>query len=263
MKKLTSFLAAILSFSFVVCLGLVSPALVQELPEPASRGITTFYATPQQQDEGVKVYRDILKYDVAIPNRDLSKLFPENVRDFPAAYKPILEHGQRKNGTNGSFTEGWFDFAFATAATPGTNTLFAAAAPPDGRIYSVVAGLPADQCPLKINTTEVDLFDNVEEAKKRAVELDGKGFFVYVSPDDNLTIKAFSKLFYDQDTGIKKKNPKCFLVSGATEKVTTDFTKIFSLLPPALQSPAHDRPFEFSPKVGNSIYLANARKTLQ
>lgn len=259
MNKLTSFLAAILSF--VICLGGVSPALAQQLPQPASRGITTFYITPEQQAQGVQIYQQ-LKYDVAIPNPDLSNRLPENLKDFPAAYKPILEEGRRKNGTNGSFTEGWFDFQAATSVIPGTNTLFTVNAPRDGRIYSVVAGLPTAQCPLKINNTEVDFFDNVKDAEARAVELDGKGFLVYVSPNDDLTIKAFSQLFYDQDTGKKKTNPQCFLVSGATEKATTDFRQIFTLLPPALQQPARQAPFEYFPRVGSFIYLVNARKTL-
>jgi len=259
MKKLTSFLAAILSF--VVCLGGVSPAFAQQLPQPASRGITTFYLTPEQQAQGVLTYQQ-LKYDVAIPNPDLSNLLPENLKDFPAAYKPILEEGRRKNGTNGSFTEGWFDFQASTPVIPGTNTLFTVNAPLNGRIYSVVAGLPADQCPLKINTTEVDFFDNVKDAETRALELDSKGFFVYVSPNDDLTIKAFSKLFYDQVTGKKKTNPACFLVSGATEQVTNDFRQIFNLLPPALQQPARQAPFQYFPRTGNFIYLVNARKTL-
>ncbi|AFZ55984.1 hypothetical protein [Anabaena cylindrica] len=200
MKKLTSFLATILSF--VICLGGVSPALAQSLPQPASRGITTFYITPEQQAQGVQIYQQ-LKYDVAIPNPDLSAALPENLQDFPAVYKKVLEEGRRKNGTNGSFTEGWFDFQAATPVVPGTNTLFTVNAPRDGRIYSVVAGSPAAECPLKINNTEVDFFDNVKDAETRAGELDAKGFLVYVSPSDDLTIKAFSKLFYDQ-AGKKK-----------------------------------------------------------
>lgn len=66
MIKLTAFLATVLSL--IVCLGGVSPALAQEAPQPASRGITTFYVTPEQQKFGVDVYENKLKYDVAIPN---------------------------------------------------------------------------------------------------------------------------------------------------------------------------------------------------
>ena len=260
MRKLTSFLAAILSF--VVCLGGVSPALAQQAPQPASRGITTLYVTPEQQAQGVNVYADILKYDVAIPNPDLSAMLPENLKDFPAAYKPILEKGQKENGTNGSFTEGWVDFQAASAVTPRTNTLFTIDAPLNGRIYTVVAGKPSSQCPLNIQETAIAFFDNVKAAESKANELDGKGYLVYVSSVDNLTIKAFSELFYDKDTGKKKTNSDCFLVSGATEKVTTDFSQIFSLLPPKLQGPAKQAPFEFSPRVGEFIYLVNARKTL-
>jgi hypothetical protein len=263
MRKLTSFLAAILSF--VVCLGGVSPALAQQAPQPASRGITTLYVTPEQQAEGVKVYGNILKYDVAIPNPDLSAMLPENLSDFPAAYQQVLEQGRKNNGINGSFTEGWFDFQGATAVTPGTNTLFTIDASRDSRddrIYTVVAGKPSSQCPLNIQETAIAFFDNVGAAESKANELDANGYLVYVSPSDNLTIKAFSQLFYDQATGKKKTNSACFLVSGATEKVTTDFRQIFPLLPPALQQPARQAPFQYFPRTGNFIYLVNARKTL-
>lgn len=170
MKKITSFLAAILTF--IICLSGVSPAFAQELSEPASRGITTFYITPEQQEEGVKVYRDILKYDVAIPNPDLSAYLPDNLQDFPAVYEKILADGRLKNGTNGSFTEGWFDFQGAIPVIPRTNRLFTINAPDSSRIYSVVAGLAAAQCPLEINSTEIAFFDNIKDAESKAVDLD-------------------------------------------------------------------------------------------
>lgn len=259
MKKLTYFLAAILSF--VVCLGGVSPALAQL--QPSSRGITTFYNTSEQQAEGVNTYQNILNYDVAIPNPDLSARLPENLSDFPKTFKEFLAEGRLRNGTNGSFTEGWFDFQASTAATPGSNQLFTIKAPDGYRIYSVVAGLPASQCPLEIRTTEIAFFDNVAQAIKKANDLDKAKFLVYVSPDDDLTIKAFSELFYDSTTGKKKTNKDCFLVSGATEKVRVNFQSIFDLLPPRLQQPARQEPFEYFPKYPNFIYLVNARKTLK
>lgn len=260
MKKLTSFLAII--FSLIIGLSAMTPALAQGVPQPPSRGITTFYATPEQQAQGVQVYGDILKYDIAIPNPDLSAKLPENLSDFPAAYKVVLEMGRKKNGVNGSFTEGWFDFQFSTPVVPKTNQLFTVNAPFDGRLYSVVAGLPASQCPLKIQSTAIAFFDKIEDAQKKAKDLDEKGYLVYVSPEDDLTIKAFSQLFYDQATGKKKTNKDCFLVSGATEKVTIDFQKIFPLMPPNLQQPARNGAFEYGPLTGNFIYLVNARKSL-
>lgn len=235
--------------------------LAQQAPQPASRGITTFYITPEQQAQGVEIYNQ-LKYDVAIPNPDLSAMLPENLSDFPAAYQQVLEQGRKNNGINGSFTEGWFDFQGATAVTPGTNTLFTINAPLNDRIYSVVAGKPSSQCPLKIEETAIAFFDNVKAAESKANELDANGYLVYVSPSDNLTIKAFSQLFYDQATGKKKTNSACFLVSGATEKVTTDFQQIFPLLPRQLRQPARQAPFQYFPRTGNFIYLVNARKTL-
>lgn len=261
MRKLTAFLATILSF--IVCLGGVSPALAQQAPGLRSRGITTLYVTSASKDAGADVYRNILKYDVAIPNPDLSAMLPENLSDFPETYKQVLAQGRQKNGINGSFTEGWFDLQGAIGRPSGSNQLFTIEAPDDYRIYSVVAGLPASQCPLTIKTTEVDFFDDVKGATEKAVDLDKKGFFVYVSPDDDLTIKAFSKLFYDQDTGKKKTNPDCFLVSGATQKVTMGFSKVFSLLPPKLQQDARQSPFQFTPRSDRDfMYLVNARKTL-
>ena len=260
MKKLATLLAVVLSF--VLCLGGVNPAFAQQAIQPPSRGITTFYITPEQQAEGVNVYRNLLKYDVAIPNIDLSAMLPENLTDFPAAYKKVLEMGRQKNGVNGSFTEGWFDFQGASAVVPGTNRLFTIDAPNQSRIYSVVAGLPSSQCPVKIAKTAIAFFDNVKEAESKASELDAKGYLVYVSPVDDLTIKAFSQIFYDQTTGKKQTNSNCFLVSGATEDVKTDFTEIFYLLPPALQQPARQQPFEFNPRFGDSIFLVNARKDL-
>jgi hypothetical protein len=261
MKKFTSFLAVILSF--VVYLSGASPALAQQSPQPSSREIVTFYVTPEQQVQGVKVYGDILKYDLALPNPDLSAILPENLSDFPAAYKQVLAQNQQKNGINGSFTEGWFDLQAATAIRPGTNTLFSVNAPLQGRIYSVVAGLPvANQCPQKIQQTKIAFFDDIRYAERRAEELDARGYLVYVSPKDDLTVKAFSQIFYDQTTGKKQANSSCLLVSGATEKVTADFHDIFTLLPPSLQQEARQQPFEFLPRVGNSIYVANAVKAL-
>ncbi len=161
MKKLTAFLSIILSF--VVCLGGLSPALAEELPEPLSRGITTFYPTPAQQEDGKEVYKDmdILKYDVAIPNPDLSAFLPENLRDFPPLYEKILAASRQKNGTNGSFTQGWFDFQFADAVIPGTDTIFQISDILNTRVYSVVAGIPESQCPLVIRSTAIAFFDNV------------------------------------------------------------------------------------------------------
>jgi len=259
-KKLTAFLSIILSF--VVCLGGLSPALAQEPPEPLSRGITTFYATQAQQEDGEEVYEDILGYDVAIPNPDQSDMLPENLSDFPAAYKKVLEYSRQKNGTNGSFTQGWFDFQFADAVIPGTDAIFQISDFLNTRVYSVVAGIPESQCPLVIRSTAIAFFDNVEGAELKAQELDAEGYLVYVSPVDDLTIKSFSTLFYNKDTGKKKTNPDCFLVSGETENAKVDFSNIFYLLPPNLQQPARQAPFEYGPRNGDFIYLVNARKNL-
>ncbi|MBD2206576.1 hypothetical protein H6G33_30840 [Calothrix sp. FACHB-1219] len=260
MKKFTSFLAVILSL--VVYLSGASPALAQQSPQPPSRGIVTFYITPEQHALGLNIYKQ-LKYDLALPNPDTSAILPENLSDFPAAYKQVLAQNQQNNGINGSFTEAWFDLQASTPVSPRTNTLFTVNAPLNGRIYSVVAGLPvANQCPQKIKQTEIAFFDNVRDAERSADELDRKGYLVYVSPKDDLTVKAFSQIFYDQTNGKKQANSSCLLVSGTTENLRADFRQIFYLLPPALQMEAKQQPFDFFPRVGTYIYVANAVKNL-
>jgi len=173
-----------------------------------------------------------------------------------------MEQNIFKNGINGSFTEGWFDFKDAHGRPYQSGTLFTISAYEGSRIYSVVAGRPSSECPLNIEETTIAFFDNVSGAESKAEKLDKQGYLVYVSPSDNLTIKAFSKLFYDSATGKKKTNSACFLVSGATQKVTADFSQVFSLLPYKLHQPARQSPFEFAPRDGQFIYLVNARKTL-
>jgi hypothetical protein len=253
-KKLTAFLAAMLSL--VICLGGVSPAIAQQA-EPPSRWVITFYNTPE------RIYEDPLNFDVYTPTPDLSAYLPENVKDFPGVYQEMLTQSRNKNGTNGSFTEGWFDLVSAYPIEGGTNTLFTINAPRGDRIYSVVAGLPnSNQCPLQINETAIAFFDNVKNAQARAEELDIRGYLVYVSPVDDLTIKAFSQMLYDQATGKKKTDKNCFLISGATKKVTIDFHDIFSSLPPALHQKARSQKFEFYPRSADFIYFANAQKNL-
>jgi hypothetical protein len=59
----------------------------------------------------------------------------------------------------------------------------------------------------------------------------------------------------------EKKNAACFLVNGATQKVTVNFKEIFNLLPANLQQPAQEEPFVFFPKLGNKLYIFNARQS--
>ncbi|MGK7939224.1 MAG: hypothetical protein AB4062_03530 [Crocosphaera sp.] len=266
MKKLTCFLAVILSF--IISVSGINPAFAQETPsvtpQPASRGITTFYTTQAQQTKGAQVAGDTLNEFVVVPNleyAELSTLVPENKSDFPAFYQNILDESLKKNGVNGSFTEGFLDFQESTPAVPGTDKLINLNAPLGGRLYSVVAGKPASECPLNIEETAVAFFDNEDGASTKATDLDKQGYLVYVSPVDDLTINAFSQIFYDQKTGKKNTNPECFFVSGATEQVTVDFTQVFSLLTD-LQQTAKQAPFVYYPVGGDFMYLLEATKNL-
>jgi hypothetical protein len=277
LKKLTSFLALILSF--FICLGGVNPAFAQTtnneslkeaptvkpilprpVPTPPVYSVTNFYNNPGNQAEGVKVYTNT-GFDVIIPNPNQQDQLPEKLRDFTTFYANFLRELRYKNGINGSFTKGRFDFQSAVAQASG-DELFEIDAPLGGRLYSVVAGLPDTQCPLKIADTQIAFYDDAVEAIEKAKDLASNKYLVYVSPSDKLTVDAFGKIFYDKN-GKKKLDPNCFIVSGATEKVTVDYRDIFFLLPPRLQQPARQAPFVFAPKpTSQFIYLVNARKNL-
>ncbi|MGK7939225.1 MAG: hypothetical protein AB4062_03535 [Crocosphaera sp.] len=282
MKKLTCFLAVILSF--VISVSGINPAFAQDdnpgyfppgpeystiyLPQPESLGITKFYTTQANQTKEAKFDQDTLNEIVVIPNLDyveLLRFLPSLPSDFPAYYQKILVENHKKNGVNGSFTEGIFDFTESKAVVPGTNRPINLNAPLDGRIYSVVAGKPASECPLNIKESAVAFFDNEDDASNKAKDLDKQGYLVYVSPVDDLTIKAFSQIFYEgQGLGpLKDTNAKCLSVSGATEQVTVDFTHVFSLLTDQnLQQTAKQGPFEYSPLGGDYIYFVEATKAL-
>ncbi|MEO3705922.1 hypothetical protein [Trichormus azollae] len=55
---------------------------------------------------------------------------------------------------NGSVTKAWFDFQAANTATAG-NKLFTVDAPLGGKLYSVVAGKSAQECPLENEDTQI------------------------------------------------------------------------------------------------------------
>ncbi|HLP89515.1 MAG TPA: hypothetical protein VK184_13100 [Nostocaceae cyanobacterium] len=267
MKKLTSFLAII--FSFLICFSSVSPAFAQTTlgsqslttqttTNPPVFSLTNFYSNPDNQAEGVKVYNQ-LGYDVIIPNQPTQ--LPPTLSEFNETFPKILQQQQLKNGINGSFTKGRFDFQAAVAQAAG-DELFEINAPLNGRLFTVVAGLPASECPLKIADTQIAFYDTVKEALVKANELSNNKYLVYVSPSIKLTTETFGKIFYDSN-GNQKIDPNCFIVSGATEKATVDYRDIFFLLPPRLQQPAKLAPFVFSPKPTSPfIYLVNARKNL-
>ncbi|WP_413173458.1 hypothetical protein [Anabaena azotica] len=265
LKKFTSFVAIILSF--VMLFGGVHSALADTTPTPTlaptitsnpaqtTLGITTIYSTPEQQQKGVTVYDDILNYGIAVPFK-LPPGFqiPASKKIFEKNVVPKLVDALG----DGSVTKAWFDFQAANTATAG-NKLFTVDAPLGGKLYSVVAGKPAQQCPLEIEDTQIAFFTDATKASAKAQELDTQGYFIYVSPVKELRKKVLDSLYNQYRNG--KKNATCFLVNGATQKITVNFQDIFTLLPPDLQQPARENPFVLFPKLGKNLYIVNARQS--
>ncbi|BDI18981.1 hypothetical protein ANSO36C_47830 [Nostoc cf. commune SO-36] len=256
MKKLSRIFIVILTF--ILWLGGLSPALADS-PAKTVLGITSLYNTPEQQKQGVKVYQDILKYGIATPFA-----LPPNFQ-IPATKEEFDEKvvpGLIKILGDGSVTKAWFDFQ-AGQAQIATKELFSIDAPLGQKIYSVVAGKPVQQCPLKIEDTQIDFFLDSDKAANRAKELDEQGYFIYVSPVEELRRKVLNGLYDQYSSG--SNNPSCFLVNGTTKKITVDFQDpdIYPLLPPELQSPGKNKPLVFLPKNGNEfLYVVNARQLL-
>jgi hypothetical protein len=252
-KKLTCFLAAILSF--VVWLGGLSPALAQSSPKPAL-GITSLYLNAEEQKQGYNVYHDILQYAVAIPAQEIPQGVP--IPPTKEEFQKLLPGLVEKLG-DGSVTKAWFDFQAARAETYG-NELFSVNAPSGQKIYTVVAGDPQLSCPLQIKDTQIAFFTDANRAIQKAKELDARNYLVYVSPSKELSAKALEAL-YDRYQS-SQNNTACFIVDGSTQKITADFQNIFALLPPRLQQPARQKPFVFTPRGGNDyLYLVNARQS--
>ncbi|MHC5598500.1 MAG: hypothetical protein ACYTXC_21585 [Nostoc sp.] len=254
MKKLSRILIVILTF--ILWLGGLSPALADSPPKTVL-GITSLYSTPEQQAQGVTVYKDILKYAIATPF-GLPENFPipATKEDFDKKVAPRLV----KVLGDGSVTKAWFDFQAGEAESAG-NQLFSFDAPLGERIYSVVAGKPLQQCPLEIQDTQINFFLDSDKAAKRAKELDAKGYFIYVSPVKKLRQKVLDAVYDQYSSG--SNNLSCFLVNGTTKKITVDFQDpdIYPLLPPQLQSPGKEKPLVFLPKNGSEfLYVVNARQ---
>lgn len=153
---------------------------------------------------------------------------------------------------DGSVTKAWFDLQAANTATAG-NKLFTVDAPLGGKLYSVVAGKSAQKCSLENEDTQIAFFTDATKASAKAKELDTQGYFIYVSPVKEFRKKVLDSLYDKYKDG--KKNITCFLVNGATQKITVNFQDIFSFLPPDLQQPAWETPFVLFPKLGKNLYL--------
>ncbi|MGJ5631887.1 hypothetical protein [Nostoc sp. CALU 1950] len=251
MKNLSRIFIVLLTF--ILWLGGLSPAFADD---KTVLGVTSLYSTSEQQEQGVKVYKDILQYGIATP----FSLPPDfQIPATKAEFDQKVVPGLIKVLGDGSVTKAWFDFQ-AGEAQIATKELFSIDAPLGQKIYSVVAGKPLQQCPLKIQDTQIDFFLDSDKAVERAKELDEQGYFIYVSPVKELRKKVLDAL-YEQYSG--SNNPSCFLVNGTTQKITVDFQDpdIYPLLPPQLQSPGKNKPLVFLPKSGSEfLYVVNARQ---
>ncbi|MEH1772481.1 hypothetical protein [Nostoc sp.] len=252
MKKLSRIFIVLLIF--MLWLGALSPAFADN---KTVLGITSLYSTPEEQGQGVKVYQDILQYKIATPFA-LPPKYP-----IPATkeeFDKIVVPGLVEQLGDGSVTKAWFDFQAGQAQIAGKE-LFSINAPLGQKIYSVVAGKPLQQCPLEIQDTQIDFFLDSKKAAKRATELDEQGYFIYVSPVEELRRKVLDALYDQYSSG--SNNPSCFLVNGTTKKITVDFQDpdIYPLLPPDLVQPGKDKPLVFLPKSGKEfLYVVNARQ---
>ncbi|MEH2259524.1 hypothetical protein [Nostoc sp.] len=252
MKKLSHILIIILSF--ILWLGGLSPALADN---KTVLGVTTLYSTPSEQGQGVTVYKDILQYAIATPfSLPPNFPIPATKEEFDKTVVPRLVKGLG----DGSVTKAWFDFQAGEAESTG-NQLFSVDAPSGEKLYSVVSGKPLQQCPLEVQDTQINFFLDSDDASKRAKELDAQGYFIYVSPVEELRKKVLDALYDQYSSG--SKNPSCFLVNGTTKKITVDFQEIYTLLPPQLQQPAREKPLVFLPKNENEfLYVVNARESV-
>ncbi len=254
MNKLSRIFIVLLTF--ILWLGGLSPALADSPPKTVL-GITTLYSTPEQQTQGVTVYKDILQYAIATPfSLPSSFQIPATKEEFDKIVVPRLVKGLG----DGSVTKAWFDFQAGEAESTG-NQLFSVDAPSGKKIYSVVSGKPLQQCPLEIQDTQIDFFLDSDDAAKRAKELDAQDYFIYVSPVEELRKKVLDTL-YDKYTS-QGNFRSCFLVNGTTKKITVDFQHIYTLLPPKLQQSAREKPLVFLPKNENEfLYVVNARQSV-
>jgi hypothetical protein len=201
MKKLTYILSAVLSL--VLLFSHLNPVLADSTPS-TSLGTTSFYTTQTEQEQEVKVYRDLLKYNIATPLQIPANSIPATKEEFDTKYVPNIV----KALGDGSVTKAWFDFQGVDSPTAGKQ-LFTVNAPLGQKIYSVVAGKPLQQCPLEIQDTQISFFLDQNKATQKAEELDKKGYFIYVSPSEELRKKVLDNLYDQYSVG---KNPACFLV---------------------------------------------------
>jgi hypothetical protein len=249
MKKLTGLLATILTFT--LWFGGISPAFAQNKP-PVVIGTTEIFTDQTQQMQQVEVYQKI-GYSIANPFKIPAESIPATKEEFDEKVVPKLV----KMLGDGSVNQARFDFK-DVEGSPSENQVFTVYAPLGQKIYSVVAGQPAEQCPLEIKDTQISFFIDEEKAKEKANELDKQGYFIYVSPVQDLRKKVLDN-FYDQYS--PDKNTSCFVITGETKKVSIDFKEIFNLLPTDLQQPARQKPFVFTPKATDAfLYVVNARK---
>ena len=254
LKKLTCILATALSV--VVWFSSINSARAESSTVKPAIGITSLYNNKDLQTRKAQIFSNVLKYTVATPFELPPGIqIPPTKEEFDKTVVPSLVSALG----DGSVTEAWLDFQGVKAATAG-NQLFTIDAPIGEKLYTVVAGKPLQQCPIQIEDTQIAYFTEEHEAVQKASQLDQAGYLVYVSPVKELREKVLDAL-YDRYTQGNKESG-CFLVNGATKKITVDLKDIYGLLPPDLQQPARQEPFVFTPKGSDFLYVVNARKTV-
>ena len=98
---------------------------------------------------------------------------------------------------------------------------------------------------------------NPDESSQQAELLARQGYLVYVTINKAVQQAAAQALMKLNCKG----DASGVVVNGQTQAVSIDFSRVYALLPAALQQAAQAGPFEYAPAKGSSyIFLVNARK---
>ncbi len=214
-------------------------------------GLTAFYPNPEGQSQKIQALGQIKQ-----PTDNKEQVYTIAV---PLSFPP-------SGLGDGSFQQADLDFSSAMPSVPDTAARISFTGPiqqtqdkdgktvnETGKLYSVVAGINLDVCPVAIRDTQIAFFDTPEEASDKAKVLFNQGYLVYVTNNKEVQDATIAKIKCKPEIGK-------VLVTGQTKKVTVDFKDVYTLLPSALQPTAKNSTFVYTPKEKDgTIYLVNAR----
>ena len=237
--RVRSMIQPLRSARLLLALALLAPASALG----ADVGHTSFYPTASGQQSKVKTLQS-LGYTVAVPLNLSAFTDPAKLGD-------------------GGFNQADLDFTSAVPATPGTaqRVTFESPLGPAGRplrLYAVVAGVPMEgSCPIAVKKTKIMFSSNPDESSQQAELLAKEGYLVYVTINKAVQQAAAQALMKLNCKG----DASGVVVNGQTQGVSIDFSRVYALLPAALQQAAKAGSFDYAPAKGSTyIFLVNARK---